>query len=272
MSSSILPLNPSPPRIASTTSKPLFDSKSIIQKIAQESFAELAVSAAIGSAVCLFTTTPLSCWMIFGAMITQIAINGIARWTAAYASYKKEEGGSDEKTYDWIAWGSNYICPITFSCFTATNGQVLIHETGHALAASVLHKQSHPLIRIHPWKNGMVFYNSRQLSSLGKYLGRQKSLLVIVLSGPALTLLVSTILLGVSIQMKKNSRLKAYLESVALNDFYNHFLYALSALRLSPLQLSHDFVLLASFKIHPIAAAVAIATIPIFFLISQKLI
>lgn len=234
-----------------------------IQETALQCLTELAFSLAISIPVCAFTATPAGITMILGAVAAQTILHTSIRCMEAFVKYKRRQTcEKDAKIKVQIA---NSICPQTFSWFTALNGQTLIHEGGHALAAVAFYKKSNPRIEIHPFKGASTFYRAAGLRSLGQKLGKKNVELIITAAGPFLSILVSSILFGLSLKTKeKHPQLSSYLDAAALLDFSIHASYALSALWTSPLKLSHDFVCLAQFGVHPIAAAIVIATIPIF--------
>ena len=242
----------------------------IVQKVALESFSELAVTLTIGCAVCSFTASSLGMSLVIGAAVIQTIVNTLIRCTSALAMYKKQQEGPHQEIYEAMACCSDVICPNIFILSTGINGQTLIHETGHAIAALKLYEKSDPLITIHPFQGGETSYWANRLSPLGKKIGREKSKLLMAASGPALSLFVSSILFGISTQIKeKHPQISSYLEGMAVMDFYLHAFYALSALWTSPLSKSHDFVVLSKFGIHPVAVAVTLAALPAFVLIKN---
>ena len=85
-----------------------------------------------------------------------------------------------------------------------------------------------------------------------------------IVSGPAFTLLVSSVLLAVGLAIRHTRPAFAkYLIVWSGIDFLYHAQYALAALYTEPWNLTHDFVHLTVFGLNPIVASIAILAIPI---------
>jgi hypothetical protein len=110
----------------------------------------------------------------------------------------------------------------------------------------------------------MTSFAGEKLTKFGKYLGANRSIALVTAAGAALTLLVSSIVLWIGLKLKKsNPETSIYLATYAMSDFAQHAYYALSALWSPGDNMSHDFVRLHSFGLHPLIAAVGIIAIPI---------
>jgi len=176
---------------------------------------------------------------------------------------KSDQDSLRNKKIDWIA---NRICAISFAFRTMRLLETLIHELGHALAATNLYKNARVFIEIYPFEGGTTSYSISHLNSLGCIIGKTQARFFTTISGPLLSLVFSSILLKASTQIKKDTpQLSYYLESSALMNFYTNANYAFSALK-APLELSHDFVYLSAVGIHPLVATIIIIAIPIFIL------
>jgi hypothetical protein len=221
---------------------------SAVQKVALGSLAEFVFSLTLGLTVSLFSATLHGSLLIFGALSVQTILHIALRSLGAACN-----------------WPLETVCPYSFTLLTALNGQTLIHESGHVLAAMSLYKKSKPFIEIDPFYRVFSSYKMAEPNWLGKVLGKERSSLAICAAGPLLSLSISSLMLYSSVKLEsKHPALSSYLKTAALFDFALHSAYALSALRAS--SLSHDFVRLASYGLPPVAAAVAIAGLPLLLL------
>ena len=222
-----------------------------ITEIANAALFELATSLLIGAAACCFTAIPLGGVLIFSG----IAVQNISNIALRYY------GKSAEKN-SWTHSICSYLCPTTFSYLVACNGQMLIHELGHAGAASLVFKNISPKIAIQPFWSSHTSYKVTTLTSIGKQIGKGNSYLFVYLMGPCTTLFISGIAITIGTLMKeKFPEFAYYLSRIGTNDFWTHGLYALTALLPSPSP-TNDFANLAAYGIHPLATAVTLFAIP----------
>ena len=228
-----------------------------VKNVAVALLKELVVCVPLGLAVASLVQTASGVSLITGAMLVQIAVSLVFHSLATLISQKKK--GRAEETLSLFQW----ITGFNVAIFTGCNAQTLLHESGHALAALCVYKNGRPRIEIYPFVGGITRYYKGSLTPFGKKIGAAASTCLITASGPAITLLVSLTLftIGLAIQ-KTHPRLAKYLVSWGVVDFIEHAGYACSAMREKPSKLSHDFVHLSLFGLHPIAASVAIVAIP----------
>ena len=261
---------PQPNRLHPDINLVRLDRNEIIKKIAIQALTELAVSLAIGLVVCTFTASFGALFIITGVAI-QCIFNIFVRCVGVYAAQKALENGPNTDQFLRIAKVAFLIAPWNFALFTAMNGQTLIHEAGHALMANAVYKNANTQIQIFPFLGGSTRFNPGELSSFGKKLGENRSLMLVTAAGPFLSLAVSSVSLASSLFMKeKHPRVSKYMQAAAINDFVTHAVYAFSALYTSPSKLSHDFVRLATFGIHPLAATAAIVAVPILITLGAQ--
>lgn len=239
------------------------DRNQIIKNIAVQALTELAISLAIGLVVCAFTASFGAVFVLTGVAI-QVIFNIFIRSVGVFAAQKALEEGPDRETYLRVAKVAFAIAPWNFAVFTAMHGQTLIHEAGHALMASAVYKNANSQIQIFPFIGGSTSFNPSELSAFGKKWGASRSLMLVTAAGPLLSLAVSSISLASSFFIKdKHPRVAKYMQAAAIQDFATHATYAFSALYTSKTKLSHDFVRLATYGIHPLAATAAIIAVPI---------
>jgi len=260
--------------VASIYRHPLFqrprievlDQRAIIRDVAKRCLVELGVSLAIGAVSFFFTASLLHGALLFAAIAVQTICNAALRYARALA---EREPQSEESRK--IAAACAYLCPTTFAYLTAVNAQSLIHESGHAAAASLLFKEANPQITLTPCLGGLTRYSATHLSALGQKVGRSKTLLLVTLMGPVSTLFVSAVAMAVGLAIGgKFPELGTYLEGVGRGNFYAHAFYAVTALLSSPPSSAHDFVRLGSYGIHPLAAAIAILAVPILIHLAAR--
>lgn len=237
--------------------------RDVVQTIAIKCFKEFAASVALGAVVCFFVAPP-GIMLVMSSAVVQFVVSAIFHSLGAYSSHKSSQGGTTKNYYDWAVSICEWLTGTNYAILTGYNVQNLIHESGHALASFLIYKRPQPLIEIYPFVGGLTQFYKTSLSNFGKQIGPAASTCLVVASGPSLTLLISSALLAIGIAIKeKYPEFGKYLITWSILDFFCHAQYAYSALRAEPWNLAHDFVHLSIFGLHPVAAAVGIAVIPI---------
>ena len=229
----------------------------IIKEIAFKALGELAVSLCIGYAVSFFVA-PVAIGYIFSTILVQSLGSFAIRCVQAYFLPRVSQGPKS-----LLMW----LTELRAGLFAQSSGhyaQTLIHEGGHALGSYLVYQDPKPEIQINPGSGGMTSFSGEKLTKFGKYLGANRSLALVTAAGAALTLLVSSIVLWIGIKLKKtHTETNLYLATYAMSDFTQHAYYAISALWASADIVSHDFVRLRAFGLHPLIAAVGIIAIPL---------
>lgn len=235
----------------------------IVQKIAIDCLKELAFSFAMGATVILFVPFAAGISVMASALFVQLAVSVFFRALGAYSSYKIAEGSPNTYYFEKAVSLCEWLVGINFAVLTGYNVQTLIHESGHAMAASFIYKKAQPVIEIYPFLGGITQFQKTPMTPFGKNLGPVAATCLRVASGPALTLILSSVLfaIGLAIQ-EKHPQLGKYLISWSLLDFIVHSVYAYSAVDLDPSNLTHDFTHLAIFGLDPITATIGIIAIP----------
>ena len=233
--------------------------RSLVQDVAKRSFLELAVSLSIGTAAVFFVATPLHGTLLFALIAIQTVGNAALRLAAALAARMPE----CEETRR-IHSAALYFRTTLFAYLTAGNAQSLLHELGHAAGAKWMFQDANPKITLTPCLGGITRFSAVELTSWGKWVGRNGAMLIVTALGPLSTLLVSAaaIVSGFALQ-KKFPELGYYLIGVGKGDFFAHSCYALTALSSSPGTQGHDFIRLRAHGIHPLAASITLLAIPI---------
>lgn len=237
-----------------------------IKQIAALCFYQLTASLAIGALVSCFVTTPTGISLILSAICVQLCATVFFQILDAFPA--PDESNKELALTALTEWAP----PSAFSILTGINAQVLIHETGHSLAALAIYKRARPHIEVFPFMGGWTKYYKRALTPLGKILGRSTANIFVIASGPGLTLLVSSILMAVGLAIKKTyPHLSKTLICWCLIDCLNHAQYAYSALSASPSDLSHDFLHLWIMGLHPVAATIGILAIPLLIFTGSQM-
>lgn len=217
---------------------------------------ELACSIAIGAAVAVFAPAPMGAAVLINAVKIQFAVSLVFHTLSAL--FQKTA-----PVCDWCAG-------VNFAYFTGFNARLLLHETGHFLAALLLYKNSRPCIQIIPFVGGITIRHKVPLSLFGRKIGTAATGILWAASGSACTLLISAGLLTAAIAIRdKYPQLSKYLTCWGALDFLNHTRYAFSALRADPTNRLHDYVQLSNLGLHPAVAAVAILAIPIVIVVGM---
>lgn len=256
------------PRIAEET----LQSCDIVQEVALKVLKELVLTVALGSIVALFLTSQADLFLLISATVVQVVASTFFHSLKAYASYQILQDHTAQKLYQNLISFSEWMNGLNFAFFTGFNTQTVIHETGHTLASLLIYKNPRPLIEIYPFAGGITQFYKTTLSALGQKLGAATATCVIIASGPGLTLLISSglMILGIAL-LETYPQLGKTLVSWSLIDFLHHSFYAYSALQAAPWNLTHDFVHLSIFGLHPGVASLGILAIPILITLGMYL-
>jgi hypothetical protein len=247
---------------------------SIIQEIALDSLKELVVSLGMTAVTCIFVAEVAIPTMVIAA-ITTVAINTLVRAsiaaiirTPAFTNQSKDLQMFEHETL-------NLIAPYIFAIFDLCTRCVLVHETGHAIAANLVYLNPNTSIEVYPLKGGVTMMTRGALTNFGKYLGKTNSDVLVSAAGPLAASLLALIDLGVAHKIKDtHPKLHKTLVFTAIFNVANHAIYAISAFWEN--NLSHDFKYLWTVgNIHPATAAICIIALPIVFqgclMVSEKL-
>lgn len=213
-----------------------------ITELVKRIFLELTISFALATLISTFTIEA-NVAILFSALVVQ-SIACLVFHTIAVFGFPKI---------------GNFLAAANWACFSGYNAQTLVHEAGHACAIFSLYTKSNPKILINPFQGGVTQYRKSPLTALGKWLGPSAATCAIVSAGPALSLLVSSVLLTIGYSMRKqHPQLSQYFLVLGLADFIQHAHYAYTAIGTRK-DLSHDFSHLAIFGLNPKVATIGIA-------------
>lgn len=227
----------------------------LVQEIALKVLKEFVVTLVLGLGVALLVTSQADLFLLLSAAVIQLIVSTFFHSLNAYARNQMHQSS--------LVSFSEWMNGLNFALLTAFNTQTVIHETGHALASLLLYKNPRPLIEIYPFAGGITQFYKTALSPLGQKLGAPMATCAVIASGPGLTLLLSSglMILGIAI-LDTYPQLGKTLVSWSLIDFLHHSFYAYTALQADPWNLTHDFVHLAIFGLHPGVASIGILAIP----------
>jgi hypothetical protein len=243
------------------TLKPLRPSE-IIVKVAKKCFKELAVSATITAFVAIFIPVPMGAAILIAALALQFIVSFSFHSLGAWAAHRLAKGGPQSLHH--LVTACEWWTGENFAFFTSQNVHMLIHEMGHAAATLCVYKSPRPRVEIMPFEGGRTSYYKLPVNWIGKKIGPVATTIFIASSGPALTLLVSSILLVVGLAIRaKHSQASKHLICWSAYDFLNHARYAYSTLGTDPSNIAHDFARLSIVGINPIVATISILAIPL---------
>lgn len=237
----------------------------VIKNIALICLKEFALSLTLGVALACFIPTPAGIAILVSATFIQMTVSVFFHSLGAYAAYNISRHGPNLAQFEKIQNGCEWITGTNFAMLTGFNTQMLIHETGHTLASLFSYRNPRPQIQIHPFMGGTTQFYKTSLTAFGKKIGPVATTCFVIASGPAFTLLISSVILAIGVAIKERyPQFGKYLICWGMIDFINHANYAFSALRADPAKsFSHDFVHLSIFGLHPIVATIGIIAIPI---------
>lgn len=255
----------------------------VISEVARAALAEFILGTLFTSITVIFVANPITIVSIFAVTGGIVLINTALRCGLVYnvmelTKLEMEQARSPtpqrqqqildqrddvEMMREIVA----VVCPVTFSIVDMNTRNLVTHEAGHALAAMAMYKNAHPKITItqtFPFNEGYTEWRNRELSALGQSVGPKNANIACVAGGTGLSILFSTIALGLSHKYRKSHpELSRYFLVSAITSFMHHILYALSAFWASAKDRGHDFLQLWNAGIHPIFPIVTMTVIPI---------
>src|SRR3990167_9422063 len=107
----------------------------VVTTVALQVLKELAVSLALGAIVACFVATPSGLIFMMSASIIQLVTSVFFHSLGAYAAYKALDKNENHSLYEKTAAFCQWAIGGNFSIFTGFNSQIVIHESGHALAS-----------------------------------------------------------------------------------------------------------------------------------------
>ncbi len=259
------------PAIASALPKPPsappIRAADLVSRVALKCLKELGAALLLGAAVACFVPSPAGISFMISALFVQMSVSLFFHSLGAFASYQISKQTKPSGPYLRVLSLCEWATGTNFAIFSGLNTQTLVHEAGHALAATAVYKNPRPQIILQPFFGGLTQFYKTGYTSFGKKIGSVAATCLVVASGPALTLLVSSALLLIGLSMKeKYPQFGKYLICWSLLDFYNHAHYAYSATWANPSDLTHDFVHLSVFGLKPMTATIGIAAIPLMMM------
>lgn len=234
-------------------------------QVVKSCFSEVLVGSIASGATCLFAATPQVAVSLIVLAVAILAINTFARMAAIFFEWNLFARDKFERKnrYSDITETCRMIPPFLHALLYGTTGNIVIHEAGHFAAISLIHTHARPQISVDGLFMGSTTWLSGEYTAFGKFLGPLNSRLVIAAAGPLIAICFATIGIIIALQIGKTY------PDLSKNIFFssnfsivNHIFYAFSALSANPKDLAHDFVLLWSCGIHPLAAAVSLIAIP----------
>lgn len=230
-----------------------------IVKIAIASLKELALSLALATITLPFVASAAHASLLLASAIAVVALNTLVRAAASYFKSPFKECGFQKANVLF-----KYLPPLVLSCLDNTTRDLVVHEGGHALAATLLYKKASPQVEISPFKSGITWYVKYPMSRIGELIGKRFSGMIVSAAGPMACIFTSTALLAISHRIEKiHPQISRYLEVSAIVSIASHVLYALSALLRSFHSKSHDFVALHAAGIHPLASCAIMLACPL---------
>lgn len=223
---------------------------------------EAVVTTAIVSITAVFIASGSGVVLLATSAAAMILFNAILRITVAELTYRESIESSN--TRKALIFGLNYLVPTSFSAITSASTDVLVHEAGHAAAASLLFTNARPSITVEPFSGGYTRYFISGLTELGKKIGFRNSDMIVSAAGSATAVAFGAVLLsGSYLVQDSHPELSRYLFISSLVNITNHAIYALSVLWTPLTNTGHDFVYLGLHGVSPLLACGIIVAVPI---------
>lgn len=234
----------------------------LAKKVALASLKELAISLSFTAIACAFVPTPVTAIVLAITAVAIAVFNTLIRIAQAYCTYKQHQ--KNNPVYKKVAKVLQFLCPLSFGVLDVTTRQVLAHEAGHAIAASIVYNNARPRIQLKPFEGGVTRYYPQELSAAGTAIGANASRMVVAAAGPFFGIALATADLVLAHKIRKSHpMLRKYLIISAIMNIGQHIFYALSSFWTATNTSGHDFLKLASGGFHPAAAVATMIAIPL---------
>lgn len=141
-----------------------------------------------------------------------------------------------------------------------------IHELGHASAAALLFKKPCINIKVIPYQAGSTSYSvSYGLTSLGKLIGQENSILFTTAAGIMSSTIFALFEFGVANGIKERFPiLSEWMNYHAITQIFTDVIYGMSAFVTNRCDLSHDFIRLWNLgEIHPLIPIALMIALPV---------
>lgn len=243
----------------------------LVKKVAKRSLIELAVSLSFTGITILFVPAFIGTGSLVAFTLAVVALNTFLRMGCAAIEYKVHqlkniqtpEARLFSHRLTFLGKIISWIAPYNFSLLDETTRNVLVHEAGHAMAASSVYKNARPRIEVYPFKGGATSFCPKELTKFGKYLGWKNADLLVSGAGAGISMIAALASIIAAHKMDKNSEVRKYLIMTAISTIVQHIFYAFTALWTSPENLGHDFIALWRHNIHPLAAVATMIALPL---------
>ena len=165
-----------------------------------------------------------------------------------------------KKTFEWLI-------SLNFAFFFGTTGNLLIHEFGHVLAASMVYSNLSSQIELTGLFKAVISWYKSDNTMFGNIIGDLNSRLLICIAGPLSATFAGSLGLIAGFYLKELfSEFSRYLILSSIITIAYQVLYALTAMLTSKNDLGHDFVMLWQIGIHPLISSLILTCIPLIVL------
>lgn len=234
-----------------------------VWQVVKPVFLESFVSVTLNLGVLSFFATPVSIPLFVASVAASLGLSVLFAWR----DFSRQQKMASKETNRQLKATQLLSKGAIVNTVGLSKPNIIIHESGHFLAAKILFKESHPKIWINPFQGGGTSYTaSNRLTCLGRMFGKSGSMLVTAAAGLAASTLYICSELAIAHKMqKKHPNVSQYMNLHAISHLFNEVLYGLTAFVASKKDLGHDLVRLwCTGGIHP--------AIPIGLLIAFPLI
>lgn len=220
-----------------------------LQIVVKKALKELAISLCFTAITAAFIVTPFSLPILFALPLIMVIFNTTVRCIPIMIQRRintlKAQGADEQRVHKWERHLERslkfvkVICPLNFAIVDINTRGLVLHEAGHAVAATALYKNANPSIALYPGKTGNPLWlytgetnwSNKEMTGLGKSLGSKGANLVTVGAGAAFSIINCIVLFTLSYKLRKtNPELSRYFLASAIATTVQHIFYALSAL------------------------------------------
>jgi|GEM_PF-3033139 len=227
-----------------------------VRDVALRALAEGALALTLNFAMITFFAMPVSVALLNSWLMVHLVIWGYKSFSKTISKREYLEKSKELQTASRMSWGS-----------AASNAGcgIALHEAGHATAAWVLLKGSHPKIFIRPFRGGMTtFQMDGRLTKVGKLFGLSGSLAIIAAAGMAASVITSMGQLAFYEKIRDSYPvIKDIVLGHALTQLVTEVFYGISTFALKVKSPGHDFqALWLCGGIHPLVPISLIIALP----------
>lgn len=229
------------------------NSSSKLHNILLPSFIETSVAMSYSAVAYHFLTSKVA-WYL-NPFVTSSTLMGFNLFQRLLSTSLSDDNKVDKAGKKMLRVSRGLV----YSLMDTGTRSIVVHESGHALAALSFFQNANPRIHITPGKGGFTSYHLDALTELGKKIGKTHSRTVITAAGTGVATLWDCMsLIAAQTISDEYPEIKSHLRLAVLVNVLNELAYVFSVYYSGCDNIGHDFCKLDQAGFSPSEAAAAI--------------